>query len=203
MSVSIARRASTMSGGSQQRQTTSQFESQRDEIKRRQSVKYQFPNFMFSEEEEAALFNENDVKEEDIRREVFGPPLRETTTIYIDSTVTRPTTASARRSVLWSRERKSYEEVHSKTMREFNTRPYMQHKYPEINKHYPGTWRAVGAHELNSIVDRLSRPTACSRNRRAESASLLSRRARSNMSNSSNMSSRIHTPQSCIYNGYY
>lgn len=58
MSVSIARRASTMSGGSQQRQTTSQFESQRDEIKRRQSVKYQFPNFMFSEEEEAALFNE-------------------------------------------------------------------------------------------------------------------------------------------------
>lgn len=47
-----------MSGGSQQRQTTSQFESQRDEIKRRQSVKYQFPNFMFSEEEEAALFNE-------------------------------------------------------------------------------------------------------------------------------------------------
>lgn len=58
MSVSIARRASTMSGGSQQRQTTSQFESQRDEIKRRQSIKYQFPNFMFSEEEEAALFNE-------------------------------------------------------------------------------------------------------------------------------------------------
>lgn len=147
--------------------------------------------------------SQNDVKEEDIRREVFGPPLRETTTIYIDSTVTRPTTASARRSVLWSRERKSYEEVHSKTMREFKTRPYMQHKYPEINKHYPGTWRAVGAHELNSIVDRLSRPTACSRNRRAESASLLSRRARSNMSNSSNMSSRIHTPQSCIYNGYY
>lgn len=58
MSVSIARRPSTMSGGSQQRQTTSQFESQRDEIKRRQSIKYQFPNFMFSEEEEAALFNE-------------------------------------------------------------------------------------------------------------------------------------------------
>lgn len=130
---------------------------------------------------------------------MFGPPLRETTTIYIDSTVTRPTTASARRSVLWSRERKSYEEEHSKTMREFKTRPYMQHKYPEIKKHYPGTWRVVGPQELESIVDRLSRPTTCSRNRRAESASMLNRRARSNVSNTS---SRVHTPQSYIYHGY-
>ncbi|XP_022320756.2 uncharacterized protein LOC111122989 [Crassostrea virginica] len=198
MSVSIARRASS-SGGSQHKQPSAQFENQRDEIKRRQSIKYQFPSFMFSEEEEAQLFNESNVKEEDIRREVFGPPLRETTTIYIDSTVTRPTTASARRSVLWSRERKSYEEEHSKTMREFKTRPYMQHKYPEIKKHYPGTWRVVGPQELESIVDRLSRPTTCSRNRRAESASMLNRRARSNVSNTS---SRVHTPQSYIYHGY-
>jgi hypothetical protein len=57
MSVSIARRPSTLSGGSQRRQST-HFESQREEIKRRQSIKYQFPAFMFSEEEEAALFNE-------------------------------------------------------------------------------------------------------------------------------------------------
>lgn len=57
MSVSIARRASS-SGGSQHKQPSAQFENQRDEIKRRQSIKYQFPSFMFSEEEEAQLFNE-------------------------------------------------------------------------------------------------------------------------------------------------
>lgn len=120
---------------------------------------------------------QNNVKEEDIRREVFGPPLEETTMTYIDSTVTRPTTASARKSVLWSRERKTYEEQHSKTMREFKTRPYMHHKYPELKKHYPGTWRVVSAHELGSIVDRLSRPTVCSNNR-AKSAPLLHKRVR-------------------------
>ncbi|XP_062594838.1 uncharacterized protein LOC134256204 [Saccostrea cucullata] len=179
MSVSIARRPSTMSGGSQRRQSSAQFESQREDFKRRQSVKYQFPTFMLTEEEEAALINESNVSEEFIRREVFGPPLEETTLTYVDTTVTRPTTASARRSVLWSHERKAYEEQHTKTMREFKSRPYMQHKYPELKKHYPGTWRVVDAHELSSIVDRLCRPTAVSRIR-AQSAPLLHKRKQNN-----------------------
>ncbi|KAK3088340.1 hypothetical protein FSP39_017886 [Pinctada imbricata] len=123
-----------------------------------------------------SLFQDN-VREEDVRREVFGPPLNELVVSHIDTSVSRPTTASSRRSVLWSRERKAYEEKSEKRMLEFRTENYMQKKYPEIRRHWPGTWRTVNSRELDKIVDRLSRPTIISSNR-AKSAPLLHRRVR-------------------------
>ena len=77
----------------------------------------------------------------------------------IDTSICRPTTASARRSVIWSRERKIYESQCDQRMTEFDNCPYMNHKYPNIDKHYPGTWRTANQDELQRIVRRLSKPT--------------------------------------------
>ena len=100
-----------------------------------------------------------EVTEEDIRKSVFGMEL---TTMHIgdyDHSITRPTVASARRSVIWSRDRKIYETASRRRMDEFKMNPYHRFEYPEIPKHYPGTWRVVTSNELTHIVARLTRKT--------------------------------------------
>ncbi|KAK6195321.1 hypothetical protein SNE40_000778 [Patella caerulea] len=72
-------------------------------------------------------------------------------------TVARPTTSSARRSKLWSRERQNYEEEHRRIMEDFKNRPYLRYEYPELKKHYPGTWRVANSIEVDEIVKRLTR----------------------------------------------
>jgi hypothetical protein len=41
-------------------------------------------------------------------------------------------------------------------MEEFNNRPYMNYEYPELMKHYPGTWRLATKNQLKGIVVRLT-----------------------------------------------
>ncbi|XP_041371141.1 uncharacterized protein LOC121384707 [Gigantopelta aegis] len=79
------------------------------------------------------------------------------------SCVDRPTTASSIRSKRWSRERSLYDEEHLENMEQFKHRPYMRHAYPELPKHYPGTWRVARSAELGTIVARLTKPTLASR----------------------------------------
>ncbi|XP_060071880.1 uncharacterized protein LOC132551762 [Ylistrum balloti] len=118
---------------------------------------------------EADDLNTTEIDKDAIRRSVFGPRLSETNYGSIDTSVCRPTIASARRSVLWSRERRSYESVSKQNLQEFRDRPYMNYRYPELPKHYPGTWRTANAEQLEKIVERLTRPTSLS-TLRAQSA---------------------------------
>lgn len=111
------------------------------------------------------------ISEEDIRRSVFGVPLSEKSFVAVEYAVWRPTTASCRRSVLWSRERRLYEAQSKQRLEEFKDRPYMHHEYPELKKHYPGTWRPkANKEELGKIVARLTANPA------PTSASVMNRR---------------------------
>ncbi|XP_076454719.1 uncharacterized protein LOC143289577 [Babylonia areolata] len=47
-------------------------------------------------------------------------------------------------------------------MLDFRSRPYLYKQYPEIGKHYPGTWRVVDSEQLDGIVLRLTQPTRAS-----------------------------------------
>ncbi|KAL8606398.1 hypothetical protein ACOMHN_060303 [Nucella lapillus] len=76
--------------------------------------------------------------------------------------LTRPTTSFARGCKLWSRERQFYEDERQKNMVQFRDRPYLSKQYPEIGKHYPGTWRVVNSAELDDVVYRLTQPTHAS-----------------------------------------
>ena len=79
------------------------------------------------------------------------------------SYVNRPTTASSLKSQRWSQERAVYEREHEDNMKQFRDRPYMAHTYPEIPKHYPGTWTVVTPSQLELIIARLSKPTQASK----------------------------------------
>ncbi|XP_046370286.1 uncharacterized protein LOC124144778 [Haliotis rufescens] len=81
---------------------------------------------------------------------------------FMFKSISRPTTASSIRAKLWSRERQAYEEEYHRNMQQFRNRPYMKYEYPEIGRHYPGTWRTAGPAELDSIVARLTKKTAAS-----------------------------------------
>ncbi|KAK3586379.1 hypothetical protein CHS0354_000905 [Potamilus streckersoni] len=141
-----------------------------------QPLVYRFPmeeelNELNSEDE-----HEENVSEEEIRKSVFGDSsFAERHLGEYDSSISRPTTASARRSVLWSRERKVYENAARRRMEEFKDSYYMKHQYPEIPKHYPGTWRVVTREELKRIVERLTRPTTASSIRSRSAAAYISR----------------------------
>lgn len=113
------------------------------------------------------------ISEDDIRRSVFGTPLTQMRFVAVESSVWRSTVASSRRSVLWSRERKLYEEHSKQRMEEFKNRPYMNYEYPELMKHYPGTWRLATKNQLKGIVVRLTTnpaPTSASMMKRIKSA---------------------------------
>jgi hypothetical protein len=116
-------------------------------------------------------------EEEMIRKTVFGAGISDLHLGDRDDTVSRPTTASARRSVIWSRERRLYEDASRQRLAEFSHHGYMQYQYPELGKHYPGTWRVADGEEVKRIVERLTRPTAIS-SIRAKSAPVLHRRVR-------------------------
>ncbi|XP_021357291.1 uncharacterized protein LOC110452886 isoform X2 [Mizuhopecten yessoensis] len=133
-----------------------------------------------------------EIDKDAIRRSVFGPRLSEVNLGAIDTSVCRPTAASARRSVLWSRERKSYESLSKQNLQEFRERPYMKYRYPELSKHYPGTWRTANSQQLQKIVDRLTRPTSLS-TMRAQSAPKITRTMYS-----SRCSNRSTTTQSTV-----
>ncbi|KAL8612787.1 hypothetical protein ACOMHN_033457 [Nucella lapillus] len=106
----------------------------------------------------------------------------------------RPTTSFARGCKLWSRERRYYEdERHSNmaqfseqpyqwfqvdtwryyederhsNMAQFSERPYQWFQYPDLEKHYPGTWRVArrDGKELEDIVQRLVQPTKATTSR--------------------------------------
>ncbi|KAK7095055.1 uncharacterized protein [Littorina saxatilis] len=82
--------------------------------------------------------------------------------------LTRPTTSFSRGCKLWSKERQFYEEVRRTNMDEFRDRPYLHRQYPELEKHYPGTWRVVGPAQLDKIVDRLTHSTTAHKARTNE-----------------------------------
>ena len=124
-----------------------------DLITRRPSIKYHFPILGLDDKLD---IDESTISEDDIRRSVFGIPLAQMSFVAVESSVWRPTVASSRRSVLWSRERKLYEEQSKQRMEEFNNRPYMNYEYPELMKHYPGTWRLATKNQLKGIVARLT-----------------------------------------------
>ncbi|OWF48588.1 uncharacterized protein LOC110452886 isoform X1 [Mizuhopecten yessoensis] len=141
---------------------------------------------------DAEDLNGTEIDKDAIRRSVFGPRLSEVNLGAIDTSVCRPTAASARRSVLWSRERKSYESLSKQNLQEFRERPYMKYRYPELSKHYPGTWRTANSQQLQKIVDRLTRPTSLS-TMRAQSAPKITRTMYS-----SRCSNRSTTTQSTV-----
>lgn len=97
--------------------------------------------------------------EEDIRRSVYGNHITELNLGVYDNSITRPTVASARKSVLWSRERKVYETASLRRLEEFKGNPYFRFEYPEIPRHWPGTWAVMSHTELQSSSGRLSRPS--------------------------------------------
>ena len=76
--------------------------------------------------------------------------------VAVESSVWRPTVASCRRAVLWSKQRRLYEEQSRQRMEEFKNRPYMNHEYPELMKHYPGTWKLLTKEEIDNSVKRLT-----------------------------------------------
>lgn len=106
------------------------------------------------------------VSEEEIRRNVFGKPITEINlSSGSDNTIARFTVSSARRSVVWSRERRLYEDTNRKRTEEFKDQPYNKHKFPSINKHYPGTWKTASYEKIQETTDRLYHspaPTAAS-----------------------------------------
>lgn len=97
--------------------------------------------------------------EAEIRKSVYGKSLSEIHLGSYDHSITRPTVASARKSVLWSRERKVYETASRRRLDEFKSNPYFRFEYPEIPRHWPGTWAVMTWNELNPSVGRLSRPS--------------------------------------------
>ena len=101
--------------------------------------------------------------EDEIRESVYGIKLSEIHIGDYDHSITRPTVASARKSVLWSRERKIYETAARKRLEEFKTSPYFRFEYPEIPRHWPGTWIVMTHQQLASSIGRLSRPSTAAR----------------------------------------
>lgn len=152
----------TLPGGRKTRKHSFDYkQSEADPYSRRQSIKYHFPIPLLDETE----VNETVVSEDEIRKSVYGLPLSQMSFVAVESAVWRPTVASCRRSVLWSRERKLYEAQSRQRMEEFKEKPYMQHQYPELKRHYPGTWRLATKQEINGIVVRLTKnpaPTSAS-----------------------------------------
>lgn len=85
----------------------------------------------------------------------------------IVSRVRRPTTSSSRKALLGTKSRKELEETNKENMKEFSDQPYMNRDYPELSKHYPGTWRVGSATDVRALVSRLATPTVASRARSA------------------------------------
>ncbi|KAL4219636.1 hypothetical protein ACF0H5_022208 [Mactra antiquata] len=106
--------------------------------------------------------------EEQIRQSVYGnQKLQEVHLGNYDNSITRPTVASARKSVLWSRERKVYETASRRRLEEFKENPYFRYEYPEIPRHWPGTWAVKSSNDLETSSGRLSRPSTAVRPRTA------------------------------------
>lgn len=87
------------------------------------------------------------------------------TLVGSDHTIRRYTISSARRSVVWSRERKLYEDKNRKKTEEFKDQPYNRHRFPSIGKHYPGTWKTASYDKIQETTERLYNspaPTAAS-----------------------------------------
>lgn len=115
--------------------------------------------FIFPEVLDAMEADMDIRSEEQIRKSVYGTDLSEIHLGNYDNSITRPTVASARKSVLWSRERKVYETASRRRLDEFKSNPYFKYEYPEIPRHWPGTWAVMTHHELESTAGRLSRPS--------------------------------------------
>ncbi|CAC5382115.1 unnamed protein product [Mytilus coruscus] len=173
MAMDVSQRPATVSFGTEvilgRRKSRAFSISQQDtrdtETFRRQSYKYQFPNPAL--EADKKDFDLSEIQESDIRRHVFGKPVEEMEFVGSDNTVRRPTVSSARRSVLWSRDRRLYEDRHRQDVEEFREQPYMRHEYPTLRKHYPGTWRLASRDEIQATTDRLTSvpaPTSASMN---------------------------------------
>ena len=111
-----------------------------------------FQNFVMDEEPIVR-------SETDIRKSVYGKSVTEVHLGNYEHSITRPTVASARKSVLWSRERKVYETASRRRLEEFKSNSYFRYEYPEIPRHWPGTWAVMTVSELKSSVGRLSRPS--------------------------------------------
>ncbi|KAK7451829.1 hypothetical protein BaRGS_00039802, partial [Batillaria attramentaria] len=95
-----------------------------------------------------------------VRYKVYPEPeFRAPSVVFWGSSLTRPTTSFARGCKLWSRERQYYEDERRSNMADFASRPYLEQQYPELEKHYPGTWRVAGPSELERIVARLRAQT--------------------------------------------
>ena len=88
--------------------------------------------------------------------------------ISVKDRLVRPNTATARKFVLWSSPRRQYEDRYeSQAIIKDKTRVW--ENYPKIAYHYPGTWKVARKHEMEGIIERVNRPTVCSRNRTEES----------------------------------
>ena len=97
--------------------------------------------------------------EDEIRKSVYGKSLPEMHIGDYDRSITRPTVSFARKCVVWSRDRKIYETESRNRLSEFKANPYFKFDYPEIPRHWPGTWSVITYTELNAVVGRLSRPS--------------------------------------------
>jgi len=106
-------------------------------------------------EEETPVRNETE-----IRKSVYGIDLSDIHLGNYDNSITRPTVASARKSVLWSRERTIYETESRRRLDEFKENPYFKFEYPEIPRHWPGTWAVMSRQQIDLSVGRLSRPSS-------------------------------------------
>ena len=97
--------------------------------------------------------------EEEIRESIYGKTFSDIHIGDYDHSITRPTVSFARKCVIWSRDRKIYETASRKRLSEFNSNPYFRYEYPEIPRHWPGTWAVITNTDLKGVVGRLSRPS--------------------------------------------
>ena len=96
---------------------------------------------------------------EEIRESVYGECFSDVHIGDYDHSITRPTVSFARKCVVWSRDRKIYETASRKRLAEFSSNPYFRYEYPEIPRHWPGTWAVITNRDLKGVVGRLSRPS--------------------------------------------
>lgn len=83
------------------------------------------------------------------------------------SRLSRPNTSTARKAVLWSQPRREYEFNYEMSSNLRNPRHYWK-QFPQLAKHYPGTWRVADRCELKGIISRLTVKTVASQARKED-----------------------------------
>ena len=118
--------------------------------------------------------------------------------------LSRPTTASVRKTLLWSKERITYERECQEQAVIKDTALYWA-KCRRLSKHYPGTRAATKGEELQGIVSRLTKPTVVSTIRHSSNncSNRLSKTHASNKIVDRNVTSRLRPRTGISFNVHH